>query len=153
MQELKEDYVLETEGLKKYFPVFKKGIMRSRKIGDIKAVDNITFAVRRGEILGVVGESGSGKSTLARVLLNLMRPTGGRTIINSMEGFAKGGLMKDVETGQEGGSLVRANVYDFFRHEDKLWFRKKCQIVFQDPYASLNPRLTVFGIISEALLI
>lgn len=112
--------------LKKYFPV-TKGLLR-RPVGYIKAVDDVSFSLFSGETLGIVGESGCGKTTLARLLLRLMRPTSGRIEFQGKDVFS---LKKD--------SLMN--------------FRRKVQIVFQDPHSSLNPRLTVASTIGEALTI
>ncbi|MDQ4059258.1 MAG: dipeptide ABC transporter ATP-binding protein [Actinomycetota bacterium] len=116
--------LLRVEGLRKYFPI-KAGLLR-REVGQIKAVDGVDLSLNAGETLGVVGESGCGKSTMARSVARLLDPTGGRV---------------------------------FFKGHDITWisrrqlreFRREIQFVFQDPYASLNPRMTVREIIAEPL--
>ncbi len=118
------EYLLETNDLKMHFPI-KAGILK-RTVGHVKAVDGVDLAVRRGETLGLVGESGCGKSTLARLILRLLEPTEGEVIF-------------------EGEDILG---YDRKR---MLGVRKDMQIVFQDPYASLNPRMTVGNIVSEPL--
>ena len=118
------DVILEVNNLKKHFPIFK-GVFR-RQVGAVKAVDGITFNVRRGETLGLVGESGCGKSTAGRVILQLHPATDGEVIFNGTD------LCKTK------GETLR-----------KL--RPQMQMVFQDPHASLNPRMTVGSIISEPL--
>ena len=121
------EILVEVRGVKMYFPV-TSGILIQRKVADVKAVDDVSFDIRRGETLGLVGESGCGKTTLGRVILLLYKPTAG-TI-----GF-KG---KDLEK-MKSGDLRR--------------MRRYMQMIFQDPYASLNPRMTVGSIIAEPLII
>ncbi|MEW6636663.1 MAG: dipeptide ABC transporter ATP-binding protein [Actinomycetota bacterium] len=118
------EYLLEARNLKMHFPV-KAGVLK-RTVGHVKAVDGVNLTIRKGETLGLVGESGCGKSTLARLLLRLLEPTGGEVIF-------------------EGENIL---TYDRKR---MLGVRRNMQIVFQDPYASLNPRMTVGGIIAEPL--
>ncbi len=118
--------LVEVRDLYKYFPI-NAGVF-SRHVGDVKAVDGIDFSIRAGETLGLVGESGSGKTTAGRVVLNLLPAT-------------KGEVRFD---GRAIGDLGR---------EETRKLRKEMQIIFQDPYASLNPRMTVGDIISEPLRI
>lgn len=110
--------VLEVVNLKKYFNVGRKRIL--------KAVDDVSFVVRKGEVLGIVGESGCGKTTLGRTVARLYKPTSGKIIFQG----------KDITDAPE-SSL--------------LWFRRKLQMIFQDPYASLDPRMTVGEIIAEPI--
>jgi len=121
-----KDYILEAKHIKKYFPI-KGGILK-RTIGHVKAVDDVSIKVIRGETLGIVGESGSGKSTLGRVLLRLLEPTEGSII------FQK----QDITT---------------LRNKQLRPFRKDLQIVFQDPYASLNSKMSVSELIEEPLIV
>ena len=112
--------LLQVENLKKYFPI-KKGLVK-RTSGNVKAVDGVSFNIQRGQILGIVGESGCGKSTMGRTILRLLPPTGG-------EVFYEG-----------------KNVFNMSKREmNKM--RTKMQIIFQDPYSSLNPRLPVYDIV------
>lgn len=120
-----ENNILEVKGLKKYFPVYA-GLFR-KQVGSIKAVDGIDFIIPKGKVLGMLGESGSGKSTAARASIRLIEPTSG-------------------EITFDGKSLT-----DLSKHDLKK-IRKEIQIVFQDPYASLNPRKTVGDNIGEAML-
>jgi len=121
------DTLLEVKDLKMYFPI-TAGVLFQRKVGDVKAVDGVSFSVKQGETLGLVGESGCGKSTTARAILQLYRPTSGAV---NFEGT-------DL-TKTKGESLRR--------------MRRRMQMIFQDPYASLNPRMSVGSIIGEPLII
>lgn len=118
------DVLLDVRDLKKYFPV-RRGLF-SRTVGELKAVDGISFWVRRGETLGLVGESGSGKSTTGRALLRLIEPTAGTARFDGR------------------------NVFEMDDHELRR-LRRKAQIVFQDPFGSLNPRMTVGDMLREVL--
>ena len=119
------DILVKVRNLKMYFPI-TQGIIIQRHIGDIKAVDGLTFDIYRGETLGLVGESGCGKSTTGRAILQLYRPTSGDVYFEEQD------LVKT-----KGETLRR--------------MRRRMQMIFQDPYASLNPRMTVGNIISEPL--
>jgi oligopeptide transport system ATP-binding protein len=116
---------LEVDNLKKYFPIFKGAIFR-RQIGSVKAVDGIDLRLKAGEILGLVGESGCGKSTLARTLMQLMPMTEGAVVLQGRD------LSKISQRS------IRAERMNF-------------QMIFQDPYASLNPRMTVYDMLAEAI--
>lgn len=120
-----KDVLLEVKGLKMYFPI-TKGVIIQRKIADVKAVDGVSFSIKRGETLGLVGESGCGKSTTGRAILQLYRPTAGSVVFDGKE-----------LTTMKGETLRRQ--------------RREMQMIFQDPYASLNPRLTVGNIVGEPL--
>jgi oligopeptide transport system ATP-binding protein len=115
--------ILEVRDLVKHYPV-TRGVVFKKTIGQVKAVDGVSFNLLKGETLGVVGESGCGKSTLARVLMNLERPTAGSV-------FYKG-----EDTAKLSGSALRR-------------LRRQIQLVMQDPYTSLNPRMTVGDLIGE----
>ena len=119
--------LIEVSNLKMYFPV-TKGIVLRRKVGDVKAVDGLTFDIRRGETLGLVGESGCGKSTTGRALIQLYKPTDG-------------------EVKFHGKDLTKLPAEEMRR------MRKSVQMIFQDPYASLNPRMTVGDIIAEPIMV
>jgi oligopeptide transport system ATP-binding protein len=117
--------LVEILGLKKYFPI-TRGLIFQRHWGDVKAVDGVTLSIRRGETLGLVGESGCGKSTTGRTILQLERPTAGKVIFD----------------GQDLTQLTG---------ESLRLMRRHFQMIFQDPYASLNPRMTVGDIVGEPL--
>jgi oligopeptide/dipeptide ABC transporter ATP-binding protein len=120
---VKTETLFKAEGLKKYFPI--KGSF-FRTVGWVRAVDGVNFEVKTGEIFGLVGESGCGKTTLARLMLRLIEPTGGKIIFEGVNLCA----------------LTRAQMRKMRRH---------MQIIFQDPYSSLNPRMIVKDILSEPL--
>lgn len=117
--------LLQVTGLQKYFPIRHKGLL-SRVVGQVKAVDGVSFSVQPGETLGLVGESGCGKTTTGRCILRLIEPTAGSVRFE----------------GQEVTTLGKA---------DLRTMRRRMQIVFQDPYSSLNPRLTVGSMLNEPL--
>jgi len=119
------DCLVMVRNLKKYFPI-KTGIIK-RATGDVKAVDGVSFQIKRGNVLGIVGESGCGKSTLGRTMLRLINPTEGVFEYNGK------------------------NIYELNK-KDMNHMRTKMQIIFQDPYSSLNPRLPVYEIVGEAML-
>jgi oligopeptide transport system ATP-binding protein len=122
-----DDILLDVDNLKMHFPL-TRGIIIQRQVGAVKAVDGITFQVKRGETLGLVGESGCGKSTAGRSILQLYKPTGGEVKFNGTD-----------LTKLDGGEMRR--------------MRRYLQMIFQDPYASLNPRMTVGSIVSEPMQI
>lgn len=117
---MEQQYLVEVKNLQQYFPV-AGGRLFEKKV--VKAVDNVSFGIKKGETLGLVGESGCGKTTTGRTLLRLHEPTGGNIFF-------------------DGEDITRVNM---------LPYRRKMQIVFQDPYASLDPRMTVGDIIGEAI--
>jgi oligopeptide transport system ATP-binding protein len=120
-----DNVILRVENLTKHFPI-TRGIVVQRQVGAVQAVDDVSFDIREGETLGLVGESGCGKSTTGRTILQLYRPTSGKV-------FYQG---QDLTT---------------LKGEELRQLRKYMQIIFQDPYASLNPRLTVGDIVGEPL--
>jgi len=123
---MSENHVLvKVDQLKKYFPI-NQGIIIQRQVGAVKAVEEITLDIYRGETLGLVGESGCGKTTAGRTILQLYRPTGGKVIFDGV----------DLVT-TKGRSLRK--------------MRRRIQMIFQDPFASLNPRWTISRIISEPM--
>ncbi|MEU4789647.1 dipeptide ABC transporter ATP-binding protein [Micromonospora tulbaghiae] len=117
------EHIIEVRDLVKHYPV-TRGVVFKKTIGQVKAVDGVSFELKAGETLGVVGESGCGKSTLARVLMNLEKPTGGQVLYKG----------QDISK-LSGGALRR--------------LRRQIQLVMQDPYTSLNPRMTVGDLIGE----
>ncbi|HLE89087.1 MAG TPA: oligopeptide/dipeptide ABC transporter ATP-binding protein [Candidatus Limnocylindria bacterium] len=121
--------LVQVEHLGEFFPI--TGGILQRKVGEVKAVDDVSFTVNRGETLGLVGESGCGKTTVGRLLLRLIEPTAGRIVFG----------------GTEGVDLTR------LRGRDLKPFRRRMQIIFQDPYASLDPRSPIGTSIGEGLRI
>lgn len=119
------DVLVEIQNLKKYFDV-KSGVFGKKSY--LKAVDDVSFSIHRGETFGLVGESGCGKSTLGRTLIRLYEPTGGKIILNGV----------DITNLKE---------------KELLKYRKSIQMIFQDPYASLNTRMTISEIIGEGMAI
>ena len=122
-----EDIILRVAGLKVHFPVMK-GVVVQREVATVKAVDGVSFALRRGETLGLVGESGCGKSTTGLAILRMLTPTAGHI---EFEGVDIAGLDK----------------------AEMLPIRRRMQMVYQDPYGSLNPRMKVRDIIAEPLVV
>jgi peptide/nickel transport system ATP-binding protein len=118
--------LLEVKNLKKYFPI--RGGILSRVVANVKAVEDVSFTIKPGEVVGLVGESGSGKTTAGRAILRLIEPTSG-------------------EVNFEGVDVTKLSKGQMRE------YRKEMQIIFQDPFASLNPRMTVGDIIGEALVI
>ncbi|MGI9336655.1 MAG: ABC transporter ATP-binding protein [Gammaproteobacteria bacterium] len=119
------EIILEVDGLKKHFPV-TAGVLGRRVVGQVYAVDDVSFTIAKGETLGLVGESGSGKSTVGKTVLRLLEPTAG---------------------------AIRLRGEDITRHSGTALrrLRREMQTVFQDPYSSLNPRLTAGDIVTEQL--
>jgi peptide/nickel transport system ATP-binding protein len=122
--------LLEVKNLRKYFPV-RRGVFR-RTVGHVKAVDDVSFYIKEGETLGLVGESGCGKTTCGRTILRLIEPTGGQVL------FHKDGRATDVAK---------------LRGRQLKELRREMQIIFQDPYSSLNPRMTIGDIVGEPLVV
>jgi oligopeptide transport system ATP-binding protein len=118
--------LLHVDDLKMHFPIYR-GVFQ-RQVGAVRAVDGVSFDVKRGETLGLVGESGCGKSTTGRTILQLYKPTDGSVIF-------------------DGADLVK------LKGEQMRQMRRKMQMIFQDPYASLNPRMTVAQLVGEPLMV
>ena len=121
-----KDTLLQVDNLMMHFPIYR-GVIQ-RQVGAVRAVDGVSFAIQRGETLGLVGESGCGKSTTGRTILQLYKPTSGSV------------QFEDVDLVHLKGEELRK-------------IRRKMQMIFQDPYASLNPRMTVADIVGEPLVV
>jgi len=124
--------LVKVKNLVKYFPIYSRGVLLKKQIGIVHAVDNINFNIRRKETFGLVGESGCGKTTTARLILNLIEPTSGDVFFKEENIFEK---------------------FESANKKEKLKLRRKMQLIFQNPYGSLDPRMTVFDIISEPFII
>jgi len=120
--------LLEVENLKKYFPVERPSLFSifSKRKDVVRAVDGVSFSIKKGETFGLVGESGSGKTTIGRLVLRLIEPTGGKIVFDGRE-------------------------LEKMDKKEMRKFRRNAQIIFQDPYSSLNPRMTVRNTIGEGL--
>jgi peptide/nickel transport system ATP-binding protein len=123
--------LLDVRELRKYFPVFK-GFFR-RVVGHVRAVDDVSFTVREGETLGLVGESGCGKTTVSRAILRAIEPTAGQVLYRTRDGQV-------VDLAPMSGAALKA-------------LRRDIQMIFQDPFGSLNPRMTLLDNVGEPLLV
>ena len=124
-----DDIVFDVKNLKTYFPIYE-GVIKKKKVAEVKAVDDVSFQVRRGETLGIVGESGCGKTTLGKSIMMLQPPTSGEVKFNL------NGEMVDITK---------------FTKEELFNFKKQVQMVFQDPYSSLNPMKKIYDAFDEPL--
>jgi len=122
----KSETLLEVRNLRKYFPI--RGGIFSRVVANVKAIEDVSFKIQRGEVVGLVGESGSGKTTVGRSILRLIEPTAGEVLFDGVD------ITK----------LSKSQMREY---------RKRMQIIFQDPFASLNPRMSVGDIVGEAMTI
>jgi peptide/nickel transport system ATP-binding protein len=131
VQHMRTDALLDVRHLKKFFPI-RKGFLR-REVGQVRAVDDVTFHLRPGETLALVGESGCGKTTTARCVLRAIDPSGGQVLFRSGDGD-----VVDVAAVPRGSLRP---------------LRREMQLIFQDPFSSLNPRMTLLDIVGEPLLV
>jgi peptide/nickel transport system ATP-binding protein len=125
------DTLLQVSGLKKYFPIYRRGIFGRQVVNHVRAVDDVSFTIKRGEVLGLVGESGCGKTTTGRTILRAETPTDGQIIFQDE-------IRGEVDLAQLSRDELR-----------NIW--RNIQIIFQDPYSSLNPRMTLEQIVGEPL--
>jgi len=125
-------FLLDVKNLKKHFPI-SRGFLISRQVGSVKAVDGVSFYIRKGETLGLVGESGCGKTTTGRLILRAYEPTAG-------------------EVWFQDRNLGRINIGKMDKQQLKN-LRQNMQMIFQDPYSSLNPRMTLLQIVGEPLTV
>ena len=130
MKNHSNEILLDVKNLRKFFPIHK-GFLR-RVTGHVRAVDDVTFYVHKGETLSLVGESGCGKTTTARCIVRALKPTGGQVRLSTNDG--------QVDIAMLPKRSLRP-------------FRRQMQMIFQDPYSSLNPRMTLFDIVSEPMLV
>ncbi|MCL0103667.1 dipeptide ABC transporter ATP-binding protein [Dehalococcoidia bacterium] len=133
-----DNVLLEVKNLKKYFPV-RKGILR-RVVAHVKAVDDVDMYIKEGETFGLVGESGCGKTTIGRTILRLIEPTAGKVCFRSKRLAGSSEQYREVDVVAASPKVMKA-------------LRRDMQIIFQDPYSSLNPRMTVGAIVGEPLLV
>ncbi|TDO93900.1 peptide/nickel transport system ATP-binding protein [Halanaerobium saccharolyticum] len=131
MAKLAENEILKVDGLKKYFPI-TKGFF-NKHVGDVKAVNDISFTLNKGETMGLVGESGCGKTTASRSILRAIDPTEGEVLFR-----------------RKNGNVVDLAELDYKKLKD---VRSEIQMIFQDPFSSLNPRMSVLDIIAEPLVV
>ena len=127
-----QSLLLEVKGLTKFFPIRSKGLRR-KVIGQVQAVDDVSFKIFEGETLGLVGESGCGKTTTARCIMRALDPTRGEILFSQSD-------QKTVDIAA-------------LSHRQMFPLRRDIQMIFQDPYASLNPRMNILDIIGESLLV
>jgi len=127
---LTAETVLEVRELTKHFPVYERGVILRRKLGDVHAVDQVSFSIKKNETFGLVGESGCGKTTIAKCMLYLEPPTLGNIFFNG----------KNI-----------TEIFERGKKDQVLALRRQMQYIFQNPYSSLDPRMTVADIIMEPL--
>jgi oligopeptide/dipeptide ABC transporter ATP-binding protein len=151
------EFVISLRDVRRYFPI-REGVLQ-RVAGHVKAVDGVTFDIRRGETVGLVGESGCGKTTLGRVISGLLEPTGGGVYFG-LDGTRQARLdallgMTEAERGADGVRELRAiderHRIDMMDPASRRAYRRNCQVVFQDAFASLNPRHLVKDIVGRPL--
>lgn len=140
------DHLLEVRNLEVAFPLGKKGLFSDKRRW-LRAVDNVSLNIKRGETLGLVGESGSGKTTLGRAVLRLVEPTAGEVIYRSGQRGESTNTAKDTVS-----EVIETDLRSVPMSEMRAFWRQM-QMIFQDPYASLNPRMTVRDIIAEPLIV
>jgi peptide/nickel transport system ATP-binding protein len=147
--------LLEVKNLKMHFPI-RRGLLK-RVVGHVKAVDDVTFTIQQGETLGLVGESGCGKTTVGRCIVRAYKPSGGKILYHEHENLVHNVKKLKVHarhTKNKGGASEH-HAIDFAKlsQRDLQVYRSEIQMIFQDPFSSLNPRMTVLDIVAEPLVI
>jgi peptide/nickel transport system ATP-binding protein len=147
--------LVEINNLKMYFPI-RRGMMK-KQVGEVRAVDDVSFTIDKGETLGLVGESGCGKTTVGRCLVRAYKPTAGQILFREPENLTANipKLRVHIRSYQRRTGASNGDVIDFVKlsEDDLRIYRHEMRMIFQDPYSSLNPRMTIYDSISEALQI
>lgn len=148
-----KNLLIDVKDLKMHFPI-KRGILK-RTVGHVRAVDGVSFHIRRGETLGLVGESGCGKTTAGRCVVRAYTPTSGQILYHEDDNLTNNLKKLRVHTRHRTDGASQSHIIDFARLDAKSLsaYRHEIQMIFQDPYSSLNPRMTVLDIVGEPLVI